>query len=58
MNNRWRKSTHSVTDTCVEVARPDGRLAVRDTKNPDGPQLAFDQANWDQFLARGRTVRT
>ena len=56
MKNHWRKSTHSFHDTCVEVARPDDRLAVRDTKNPDGPQLAFDQANWDRFLARVRTA--
>jgi hypothetical protein len=57
VKNAWRKSTHSFKDTCVEVGRPDNRLAVRDTKNPDGPQLAFDQANWDRFLARVRTVR-
>ena len=56
MKNPWRKSTYSFKDTCVEVARPGPRLAVRDTKNPDGPQLAFDQANWDRFLSRIRQV--
>ena len=28
MKNHWRKSTHSFHDTCVEVARPDDRLAI------------------------------
>ena len=41
MENPWRKSTHSYADTCVEVARPADRLAVRDSADPDGPQLAF-----------------
>jgi hypothetical protein len=54
MNNSWRKSTHSVTDTCVEVARPERRLAVRDSKDPGGPQLAFAAGNWDRFLTRVR----
>ena len=54
MNNPWRKSTHSVTETCVEVAKPERGLAVRDSKNPDGPQLAFAPSDWDRFLNRVR----
>jgi hypothetical protein len=35
--HKWRKSSYSGPDTdCVEL-HPDG--AVRDSKNPDGPQL-------------------
>lgn len=52
MNNSWRKSTHSVTDTCVEVARPERRLAVRDSKNPGGPRLAIDAQTWHRFVSR------
>ncbi len=35
---------------CVEVALGD-RVLVRDSKDPDGPRLAFDPATWTQFLA-------
>lgn len=52
MNNSWRKSTHSVTDTCVEVARPERRLAVRDSKDPGGPRLAIDAQTWHRFVSR------
>lgn len=38
MVNDWRKSSRSAsTDSCVEVSW--ARSAVRDSKNPDGPQL-------------------
>ncbi|GGZ90828.1 DUF397 domain-containing protein [Streptomyces bluensis] len=49
----WFKSSYSGSDqsTCVEVAdvRPSlGRIAVRDSKNPEGPALLFAP---DQFAA-------
>jgi hypothetical protein len=54
----WRKSTHSGegSSTCVEVAEASRGLAVRDSTDPSGPRLAFGAQNWDQFLARVRTV--
>ena len=58
MKNPWRKSTHSFHDTCVEVAKPERRLAVRDSTDPDGPQLAFGSGDWDRFLTRVRRVTT
>ena len=48
----WRKSTRSgpFTDNCVEVAFvPDG-VAVRDSKDPDGPALLFTPAEWNAFV--------
>jgi len=38
---------------CVEVARnlPD-TVAVRDSKDPDGPTLAFAPEQWQAFTAR------
>jgi len=41
---KWRKSSHSNGQAeCVEVAfLRDGRVAMRDSKNPDGPMLAVD----------------
>jgi Domain of unknown function (DUF397) len=49
---RWRKSSVSGPncDNCVEVAFVDGAIAVRDSKNPQGPALIFTQAEWDAFV--------
>jgi hypothetical protein len=47
----WRKSRRSGNGgaNCVEVAPVGGMIAVRDTKNPDGPTLTFDRAAWKTF---------
>lgn len=51
---RWRKSTHSSGggSECVEVADRGDGTAVRDSKDPTGPALAFDRAEWAAFAAR------
>jgi hypothetical protein len=47
----FRKSSFSAPDAgCVEVAVADGRLLVRDTKNPDGSVLEFTVSEWDAFV--------
>jgi hypothetical protein len=49
----WRKSTRSGGQgaNCVEVAElPDGGVAVRDSKDPDGPKLTFTPAEWQAFI--------
>jgi Domain of unknown function (DUF397) len=48
----WHKSTYSGADNaCVEHARlRDGRQAVRDTKDREGPALIFDTAAWGVFV--------
>jgi hypothetical protein len=51
----WHKSTLSSSNggNCVEVARNlPGVVAVRDSKDPDGPALAFTPAEWEAFTAR------
>jgi hypothetical protein len=37
----WRKLSHSGSDggECVELARMEGEVAVRDSKDPDGAVL-------------------
>lgn len=49
----WRKSTYSGPDggDCLEVTdiHP-GIVPVRDSKNPDGPQLLFQAAAWSAFV--------
>lgn len=49
----WRKSTYSGGGNCVEVA--DGlasAVAVRDSKNPSVPPLAFGHEEWAAFTGR------
>jgi hypothetical protein len=50
----WRKSSYSGTTggNCVEVARNlPGAVAVRDSKDPEGPKLAFAAEEWAGFTA-------
>ncbi|MEU8381079.1 DUF397 domain-containing protein [Streptosporangium sp. NPDC048865] len=52
-NAKWRTSTRSQGNgQCVEVATNiPGVVAVRDSKNSDGPALVFMSADWKSFLA-------
>lgn len=63
----WRKSSYSSNGgNCVEVAaRHTGSyakacaeaarvIAVRDSKDPDGPQLGFSPSMWRDFTGRAR----
>jgi len=48
----WRKSTRSNGQgQCVEVARLDQAVAVRDSKHPTGAVLTFTPAEWAAFIA-------
>jgi hypothetical protein len=49
----WRKAHRSAADgACVEVARLDGAIVVRDSLNPSGPMLTFGATAWHALLAR------
>ena len=51
----WRKASHNGGNggRCVEVASaPNALVAVRDSKNPDGPRLAFAPPAWQAFINR------
>jgi hypothetical protein len=51
----WRKSSYSNGQggDCVEVARNlPGVIAVRDSKNPDGPALIVSRDEWAGFVTR------
>ncbi|MGH3830345.1 MAG: DUF397 domain-containing protein [Pseudonocardiaceae bacterium] len=55
----WRKSSRSnggsdQTD-CVEVAELRDRVAMRDSRDPAGPVLAFTRTQWRAFVS---TVQT
>ena len=47
----WRKSSRSGDNggACVEVATVGPAVAVRDSKHPDGPLLAFPAGTWKAF---------
>jgi hypothetical protein len=49
----WRKSSYSGNDGggCVEVGQLPAVVAVRDSKDPDGPRLAFSPQEWRAFVA-------
>ena len=56
---RWRKSSYSGNggSDCVEVATSQpGGVAVRDSKNPDGPVLALTPDDWTSFTAHLRAT--
>ncbi|MFG2191418.1 DUF397 domain-containing protein [Streptomyces sp. NPDC048639] len=55
----WRKSSYSGHDggECVEVAAVPHAVAIRDSKDPDGPALTFTPAAFAAFVdaaANGR----
>ena len=49
----WIKSSYSSNDgpECVEVAATPGTIHVRDSKNVQGPQLAFAPEAWADFVS-------
>jgi hypothetical protein len=55
----WRTSSHSTQDgNCVEVAVAlPGRIAVRDSKAPAGPELTYTPQVWMAFTSRAKRSR-
>ncbi|MHC0431617.1 DUF397 domain-containing protein [Streptomyces sp. O3] len=50
----WFKSSYSSGsegDSCVEVATTPSTIHVRDSKNIEGPQLAFAPGAWAGFVS-------
>jgi hypothetical protein len=55
----WRKSSYSgpTGGNCVETATlAEGGVAVRDSRSPAGPALAFTPGAWDAFVGRCRSM--
>jgi hypothetical protein len=60
ITSTWRKSSASAEHgECIEAAPISGTcddshhmIAVRDSKNPDGPRLHFTTVQWSTFTTR------
>ncbi|WP_395104653.1 DUF397 domain-containing protein [Actinomadura sp. SCN-SB] len=56
---RWRKAARSSASgsDCVEIAGLEAWIAVRDSKDPDGPFLLLERTAWQKVaraIAEGR----
>ena len=47
---KWKKSSRSGSNGCVEVAFIQDQVAVRDSKDRQGPVLLFSRGEWTSFL--------
>jgi hypothetical protein len=49
----WRKATASQgSQGCVELAKIDGAIGIRDSKDPAGPKLFIDRDAWRALASR------
>jgi Domain of unknown function (DUF397) len=49
---QWKKSSYSGNSgNCVEVANLGQTVAVRDSKDPEGPVLVVARSEWQTFSA-------
>src|SRR5687768_9590894 len=47
----WRTSSKSESAQCVEVSCRDGKIYLRDSKDPDGAILDIDVARWPDIVS-------
>jgi hypothetical protein len=49
----WRKASHSASNggECVELASAPDAIAVRDSKDPDGPKLVLGRDKFTSLVA-------
>jgi len=54
---KWRKSSHSnPSGNCVEMARlEDGRVAIRNSRFPDGAALVYSADEFRAFVNEAKT---
>lgn len=50
-NLEWRKARRSANNgACVELAPAAGQILIRDSKDLDGPIIAYSEYSWRQFI--------
>lgn len=54
----WRKASYSSGNggACVEVGTAPGAVAIRDSRDPAGPALAFGSGRWRAFTDAIKTT--
>ncbi|WP_018656017.1 DUF397 domain-containing protein [Actinomadura flavalba] len=54
----WRKSSRSLNNggDCIEVATAPATIAVRDSKNPSGPNLLVTREGFRHFAEAIKTL--
>jgi len=53
----WRKSTYSLANgNCVEVGTGQALVAVRDSRDPDGPTIKVSPRAWIEFAEHVKRV--
>lgn len=51
----WLKAKSSTANgQCVEIAAADGKIAIRDSKDPEGPVLVYTPGEFSAFLEGAR----
>ncbi|GAA2149902.1 DUF397 domain-containing protein [Actinomadura napierensis] len=57
--SHWRKSSHSDSSggDCVEVGETTSGVALRDSKDPGGPKLAFGRGAFGALVSEIRAGR-
>jgi hypothetical protein len=50
-DRRWRKSSYSANNSaCVEISERPETIALRDSKDPEGPIIEVARADWRAFV--------
>ena len=51
----WLKAhSSSANGACIEIASATGNIAIRDSKDPNGPILVYTQSEFSAFLEGAR----
>ena len=57
-NLEWRKARRSANNgACVELVPAAGQILIRDSKDQNGPVIAYSEYSWRRFLAVAKTGR-
>jgi len=46
----WKKSSRCSSGGCVEVMLDEKKVLVRDSEDPQSPELSFGAAVWETFI--------